>query len=54
MPVHVEKRGDKWRIIGPDGKIEKTSKGHDRDGGGHSSKAKAMAQMRAMNASKHR
>ena len=49
MPVHVEKRGNKYRIVEPGGKIAKTSKGSARDGGGHTSKAKASAQVRAIN-----
>lgn len=53
MPVHVEKRGGKYRIIEPSGRIAKTSKGNSRDGGGHSSKAAAEKQARAIN-SKHR
>lgn len=50
MPVRVEKRGDKFRLVEPSGKIAKTDKGTPRDGGGHESKAKALAQARAINA----
>lgn len=50
MPVRVEKRGGKFRVVEPSGKIATTSSGKARDGGGHTSKAKAVAQVRAMNA----
>lgn len=50
MPVHVEKRGARYRIIEADGKIATTPNGRPRDGGGHRQKRTAMAQMRAINA----
>ncbi len=49
MPVHIEKRGAKYRIVEPSGKIAKTPNGKPRDGGGHTSKEKAAAQARAVN-----
>lgn len=49
MPVHVEKRGNRYRVVEPSGRIAKTGKGNPRDGGGHSSKVKANAQVRAIN-----
>jgi len=52
MPVHVEKRGKKYRVIERSGRIAKTSKGTPRDGGGHASKAKASAQVRAINSNR--
>ena len=52
MPVHVEKRGKRYRVVEPGGKIAKTSKGNPRDGGGHASKAKANAQARAINSNR--
>ena len=51
MPVHVEKRKGRWRVVEPSGRIAKTSKGKARDGGGHASKAKATRQVRAINSS---
>ncbi len=50
MPITVRKIGDKFRIIEKaTGKIAKTSKGNPVDGGGHSSKAMAKRQERAIN-----
>lgn len=49
MPVHVEKRGIKWRVIEPSGRIAKTSSGKPKDGGGHSNRAAAISQVRAIN-----
>ena len=50
MPVKVRKRNGKYRIVEPNDRIAKTSKGNARDGGGHRSRAKAERQMRAINA----
>lgn len=50
MPVKVAKRGNKYRIVGPGGGIEKTKNGKPRDGGGHASKAAAQKQANAINA----
>lgn len=49
MPVHVEKRGSKYRVVEPSGRIARTPSGKPRDGGGHPSKAKATRQVQAMN-----
>lgn len=49
MPVRPEKRGNRWRIVEPDGSLATTDNGKPRDGGGHKSKGKALAQARAIN-----
>ncbi len=49
MPVSVAEREGKYRIVGPDGKIEMTSEGHPRDGGGHVTREEAARQQRAIN-----
>ena len=54
MPVKVVKRGKRWRVVEGNGKIATTSQGNARDGGGHTSKAGADAQARAINASLRR
>jgi len=51
MPVKVRKRGDKWRIVEPSGRLARTGQGTPRDGGGHTSPAKAESQARAINRS---
>ena len=52
MPVCVEKRSGKWRIVNcGDRSIEKNRAGTPIDGGGHESKAQAARQARAVNAS---
>ena len=51
MPVHVKKQGDKWRIVESGGNLAKTDSGKARDGGGHGTRKKALAQMRVINAS---
>lgn len=52
MPATVVKRGNKWRVIDANnGKITKNKSGTAVDGGGYSSKEKAQAQARAINAS---
>jgi len=51
MPVCVERRGEKWRVIECDSrKIAKNSAGTAIDGGGHSSATGAQKQARAVNA----
>jgi len=51
MPVKVKKSGDKFRVVeASTGKIAKNKGGTAVDGGGHSSKGKASAQARAINA----
>lgn len=49
MPARVVKRGDKWRVVEPDGSLI-TRGGSAVDGGGHSSREKALAQAAAINA----
>ena len=49
MPVHVEKHGDKYRIVEQSGRIATTDKGNARDGGGHTSERDAYAQARYIN-----
>lgn len=51
MPVHVARRGGKYRIVDHAGDIETTPQGHAKDGGGHKDKKTADAQARAINAS---
>ncbi len=49
MPAKVEKRGQKYRVVeAATGKVVKRS-GSAVDGGGHSTKAQAAAQARAIN-----
>lgn len=51
MPVCVEKRGKKYRIVNcASRQIETNKAGTPLDGGGHDSKDAAMKQMRAINA----
>jgi hypothetical protein len=47
MPAIIRKHGEKWVVLSHKGKGSKTL-------GTHSSRAKALAQMRAVNASLHR
>lgn len=54
MPMSIKKMGSKWRLVGPDGKIEKRDNGGPVDGGGHSSKDAAIKQMQAININKHK
>ena len=49
MPAKAVKRGDKYRVVEPDGKLVRNSKGTPVDGGGHKSKGKAASQARAIN-----
>lgn len=49
MPVHVERRGGKYRLIEPGGQVATTSQGTARDGGGHPNRDKAERQARAIN-----
>ena len=49
MPVSVVERNGKYRIVGPDGRIEMTPEGHARDGGGHATHEEAARQQRAIN-----
>ena len=50
MPVKPVKRGDKFRLVEPGGKIAKNSSGTAIDGGGHSSRSQAQRQANAVNA----
>lgn len=50
MPVKVSKRRGRFRIVEGSGRIAKTKRGNAVDGGGHSSKAKAVRQANAINA----
>ena len=54
MPVEVKKRNRLWRLLDPDGNVERTRKGAAVDGGGHASRAAALAQRRAIEARKRR
>lgn len=38
MPVRCVKRGRKWRLVEPGGRIAKTNRGNAQDGKGHSTK----------------
>jgi hypothetical protein len=49
MPAKVSKRGGKYRVVEPSGKVVRNRAGTAVDGGGHRSKAKAQAQARAIN-----
>ena len=53
MPVSVKKIGDKYRVVGPDGEIEKRN-GTAVDGGGHKTKQAAVDQVQAINLSEMR
>jgi hypothetical protein len=55
MPYKVVKRGKKWRLVKPGtGKVAKGRGASPVDGGGHSSRGRALAQARAIMASEHR
>lgn len=55
MPVKVVKRGGKFRVVeAATGKIAKNKAGTAVDGGGFSSKDKAVGQVGAINSSKKR
>ena len=50
MPVKVAKRSGKFRVVkSSTGTIEKNRAGTAVDGGGHRSKVRAVAQVRAIN-----
>lgn len=49
MPVTCRKIGKKFRIVGPNGRIEKTGKGNATDGGGHPTRGACGLQARAIN-----
>lgn len=53
MPVKVEMRDDKWRVVNSDtGDLERNAAGTPVDGGGHDTQEEAQAQARAINARK--
>jgi len=59
MPVHVERRGGKYRIVEPNGRIarartESGLPGKPVDGGGHRSRARAEAQAEHINRARRR
>ncbi len=55
MPVKIAKRGGKFRVIeAATGRIAKNRAGTAIDGGGHGSKARALAQVGAVNTPKGR
>ncbi len=54
MPVKPAKRGDKYRLVEPGGRIARAKKkggkkGRAVDGGGHSTRVAAARQARAVN-----
>lgn len=49
MPARVRKVGAKFRIVEPDGTLITRSNGDAVDGGGHTTRAQAMAQAQAIN-----
>lgn len=49
MPAKVVKRGEKWRVVEPNGNLVKQN-GKPVDGGGHFEKKKAERQASAINA----
>lgn len=49
MPVRCKSIGGKYRIVGPNGKIETTDGGNAVDGGGHPSEAACLKQAAAIN-----
>ena len=55
MPVCVEKRGSKWRVVECDSRsVAKNRAGTALDGGGHSGPTMAKRQARAVNTSLHK
>lgn len=55
MPVKVVKRGEKFRVVDTTTmKVTRNKKGTPVDGGGHPSRAKALAQAQAINQRKSR
>ena len=55
MPVKKCLGGGKHRVVeSSTGRIARTDGGKARDGGGHTSKAKAVRQVRAINSTKRR
>lgn len=54
MPVGVKKIGGRFRIVEGDSNKLATRNGRPIDGGGHTVKENALAQMRAVNANLHK
>ena len=52
MPLSIKKRGGKYRIVEPDGKIAKNQANKAIDGGGKATKAAVQRQITAINISK--
>ena len=50
MPATVKEKAGKWRVVEPNGRLVRNKSGTPIDGGGHSSRLKAMKQARAVNA----
>ena len=51
MPVTVKREGKKFRVVETSGHIANNASGTAADGGGHSTRAQAESQARAINAS---
>jgi hypothetical protein len=51
MPISVDKKDKKWRLVDPSGKVAKNRSGTPLDGGGYASKEHAISQMSAINLS---
>lgn len=51
MPVRVMKMGPRYRVIESNGSIAKNKKGTAIDGGGHTTRDKAISQVQAVNIS---
>jgi len=49
MPASVDLRDGKWRVVEPSGKVVTNKGGTAVDGGGHTSKDRAIAQAAAIN-----
>lgn len=49
MPASIKKRGKKFRVVEPSGKLVRNRAGTPVDGGGHSSKKRALSQASAIN-----
>ena len=49
MPARVVRRGNKYRVVEPNGRLVRNKAGTPVDGGGHRSRAAAERQARAIN-----
>lgn len=54
MPATVKKLGKKWRVVEKSGRPVRNKAGTAVDGGGHSTRAKALSQARAINANQRK